>query len=81
MTIQGLAPRTYRLQIFLRLLGALACRRSALVLVDNQRAARWVARWFPSLAEAAFLVEEQADGSPRVVWRGRRVPPAWGAGN
>ncbi len=75
MTLAGCPPRWYRLAAWLALLWGLLQGRLAWVLVDNDRAARWVARSFPMAAGRVVLVQEAADGSPILLRQGRTVEP------
>ena len=75
MTISGVTPRWYRWRVWLILLRQAWRRRPLLVLVDHERAARWVARWFPALRHRLFLVHETADGMLRIVQDGSAIDP------
>lgn len=74
MRLRGFMPRTYRFSVWAVLgwAGLTGCR--PIVLVDNERAARWVGRCFPYLRQRLVLVEELPDGAPRIAWRGQEVP-------
>ena len=71
MTIRGIAPRWYRLAAWLELLGASRRGGLRLVLVDNEKAADWVARCVPWLKDRLVLLQESSDGAPVIARRGR----------
>ena len=75
MTIRGVPRSWFKLAAWVELWGAMARGGAELVMVDHERAARWVARWAPPLRDKVVVVQEAADGSPRIMWQGASVDP------
>lgn len=73
MTITGIPVRLYRLVVWVVLVYGCCTGRLAAVLVDNERAERWVARWFPWLRDHIILVHETSEGRPAIVRHGAQV--------
>lgn len=73
MTITGIAASWYRWAVWVTLMRAWVLRERLIILVDHERAAAWVARWFPRLAPRVFFVQEDAAGVPTVSQTGAVV--------
>ena len=68
MRIFSVSRRWYRFVTWIILLLAVPRRRSLdMVIVDNERSAKWVGSSFPMLRKKLVLIQEQGDGSPRII--------------
>ncbi len=73
ITIWGIPRRVYRVVVWLQLFAAPLRGPVRAILIDNERSARWINRWFPHLQEYVILIQERGDGSPVIKWRGAKV--------
>ncbi len=67
MRISSVSRRWYRFATWIMLLLAVPDRQLDMVIVDNERSAKWVGSSFPMLRKKLVLIQEQGDGSPRVI--------------
>ncbi len=67
MRISSVSRRWYRFVTWVILLFAVPRRHLEVVIVDNARTAQWVSAWFPALRKKLVLIQEQGDGSPRII--------------
>ena len=73
MVLTGITPTWYRWAVWWVLIRSQWRRQVMVVLVDNERTARWVERWFPTLEAHVFLVQETAEGFPLLFQQNVRV--------
>ncbi len=66
MRIQGYSPRWYRMVVWGALVRRTLSMSTPLVLVDNERALRWVTRWFSWWRNRVVLVPESL-GAPLLL--------------
>ena len=73
MRIRGIPRQWYKVIVWIRLFVAQRLRQPSLILIDNERTAQWIDRWFPSLRKSVVLVLEAPDGSPQVFRQGQVI--------
>ena len=61
--ITGVSPRWYRAVVWLTLLQTRRRRQSAVILVDNERAGKWLQQWSP-LRHARVLFLHETEETP-----------------
>ena len=71
--VTGVSPRWYRMAVWLTLLQTLWRRHPAVVLVDNERAGRWVGHWFPSLRTNVLLLGETKEEISWLLWQQKAI--------
>jgi len=62
MRIRGYSPSWYRVAVWGALVRRTLTLSAPIVLVDNERAMRWVAQWFPWWRSRVIMVREPPDG-------------------
>ena len=75
VTLRGIPRAWFKVVAWVELCRAGRRGAVAMVMVDNQRTAQWMARWVPWLRDRVVVIEEQPDGSPRIVRHGAGVEP------
>ena len=67
MSIRGIPRQLYRVAAWLALQRGIWRKDIAAVLVDNERAFRWVSQVAPALRDRLVEVQEAEDGTPRIA--------------
>ena len=73
VAIRGVPVRWYRVAAWSWLMLAQFRRGVAWLLVDNEKTARWAARWFPRLRAKLVLIQETGTGDPLAFRNGAPV--------